>query len=109
MDRVRVLRLLEYEGPREWVESTLSQNAIKGTRNFGPDCHIREGMIGSFPVVVEQIEEASKVTEKEYTFMTRFGWDFETTPVIKRELQSGKVVAHEGDETWDWDLKVAGE
>lgn len=34
-DRVRVLRLIEYEGPRSWVESTVLR-AIHGTRVIGP-------------------------------------------------------------------------
>lgn len=32
-DRIRVLRLLEYEGPRDWVEATLARS-IQGTRTF---------------------------------------------------------------------------
>jgi len=46
----------------------------------------------------------------ELMFMDRFGWEFEDDKkAIKRDLQTGKVLAHEGDETWTWDLKVAGE
>lgn len=111
MDRVRVIRVLEYEGPRDWVEATLAQNAVKGTKNLGNGCVIREGMIGDFPVVVGEIEKAihEKTTVKERKFMMRFGWDLGVCPSVKRDIQSGKVLAHEGDETWDRDLKVAGE
>lgn len=34
MDRVRVLRLVEYEGPRQWVEQTVAL-AIHGRRLVG--------------------------------------------------------------------------
>jgi len=111
MDKVRVIRVLEYEGPRDWVEATLAQNAVKGTKNLGNGCVIREAIVGDFPVIVEEIKEAvhEKVTVKERMFMKRFGWDFGICPSVKRDIQSGKVLAHEGDETWDRDLKVAGE
>lgn len=111
MDRVRVLRLLEYEGPRDWVEATLAQNAVKGTKDLGNGCVIREGMIGDFPVVVEEIKKEYILTEKETKFMERFGWDFpqHSGGAKKHDITTGKVLAHEGDETWDWDLKAAGE
>ena len=109
MDRVRVIRVLEYEGPRGWVEATLAQRGVKGTKNLGSDCIIREAVVGDFPVVVEEIKETVKVTVEERRFMMRFGWDLDAVPAVKRDIQSGKVLAHEGDETWDWDLKAAGE
>jgi len=109
MDRVRVIRVLEYEGPRDWMEACLKARTIKGIRNCGNDCTIREAIVGDFPAVVEQIEKAYVLTKKEAKFMPRFGWDFSTTPAIKYELQTSRILAHEGDETWDRDLKVAGE
>ena len=115
MDRVRVIRVLEYEGPRDWVEKTLAQNAVKGTRNIGNGCVIREAIVGDFPAVVEEIKKAYTLTDKEAKFMERFGWQLydnlgpEKLDAVKRDIQTGKVLAHEGDETWDRDLKVAGE
>jgi len=111
MDRVRVIRVLEYEGPRDWVEDCLSHRGVKGTKNLGNGCVIREAIVGDFPAVVEEIEKAihEKTTVKERKFMRRFGWDLGVCPSIKRDIQTGKVLAHEGDETWDRDLKVAGE
>ena len=55
-DRVRVLRVLEYEGPRSWVEDTLVNRAVKGERRFacfsdGIACVIREAVIGEATVV----------------------------------------------------------
>ncbi len=108
-DRVRVLRLLEYEGPREWIEATLSANTVKGTRKFGNGCFIREGTIGAFPVVIEEPREVEQLTDNEIKFMRRFGWELNTRPAVKHEIQTGKVLAHEGDEVWIRDLKVAGE
>lgn len=117
MDKVRVIRVLEYEGPRSWVEETLAApHAIKGTATFnGGTCFIREAILGDFPTVVEQIKKAYVLTEKEAKFMERFGWQLydnlgpEKLDAVKRDIQTGKVLAHEGDETWDRDLKVAGE
>ena len=111
MDRVRVIRVLEYEGPRDWVEACLDQREVKGRKDCKIDCVIREAIVGDFPVVVEETEKAlhEKVTVEERKFMMRFGWDLGVCPSVKRDIQTGKVLAHEGDETWDRDLKVAGE
>ena len=111
MDRVRVIRGLEYEGPRKWVEDTLAApHAIKGTATFnGGTCFIREAIVGDFPVVVEETRKVEKLTDQEIKFMTRFGWDLDMNPATKYDIETGKVLAREGDETWDRDLKVAGE
>jgi hypothetical protein len=55
-DRVRVLRILEYEGPRSWVEATLAQNAVKGEKRFTKSDElyiIREATIGDTPVILQ--------------------------------------------------------
>lgn len=114
MDRVRVIRVLEYEGPREWVEQTLSKNVIKGTCTFNNgSCFIREAILGDFPAVVEEEKESvykrPDISRKEWDFMERFGWEMHRKLATKHDIQTGKVLAHEGDETWDRDLKVAGE
>lgn len=49
-DIVRVVRVLEYVGPRSSVEKVLQQNAVKGFRDFGT-VTIREAML-PFPEVV---------------------------------------------------------
>lgn len=51
MDIIRVLRLIEYEGPRDWVEDTLSR-AVKGTLIVRNDCIIRAATLGDFPSLV---------------------------------------------------------
>ena len=48
---VRVLRLLEYTGPRAAIERTLENNSVKGTTRHG-DLTIREACIGQFPEIV---------------------------------------------------------
>jgi len=50
-------------------------------------------------------------TMEETKFMQRFGWEFpgHGRPSIKLEIITGKVLAHEGDETWHRDLKAARE
>ena len=58
-DIVRVLRILEYEGPRGWVETTLSRREIKGEFRFGGDSNpriIREAIIGEFPAFLRREE-----------------------------------------------------
>lgn len=59
------------------------------------------------------VERKSKpvwlLTDRERKFMDRFGWEMENRNMVKRDPQSGKVLAHEGDETWTRDLKVSGE
>lgn len=48
-ETVRVLRVLEYVGPRKWVESTLEANYVKGTKHFQNGGRIRDGIIGNWP------------------------------------------------------------
>lgn len=50
-DTVRVLRVLEYTGPRAALERCLAQNAVKGTEHFG-DITIREAVVGNWPEVL---------------------------------------------------------
>ncbi len=52
MDRVRVLRIIEYEGPRDWVEKTLNK-AINGTKAVGPGKFIRTATIGTYLEILE--------------------------------------------------------
>jgi len=61
-DTVRVLRVLEYVGPRSWVETTMSRNAVKGTHLVSPGCWIREATIGDFPEILEtKVEEEDSI------------------------------------------------
>ena len=72
MDRVRVLRLVEYIGDREWVENTIA-GSIKGTLILAEDKMIRAATIGDFPEIlgtfgspmVETMEQREKRKEAE--------------------------------------------
>lgn len=71
-DKVRVLRFLEYIGPRGEVENSLAHRGIKGERRVttmtnggwskGENMVVREGFIGEFPERWEaQAEEPQQV------------------------------------------------
>lgn len=46
--QVRILRVLEYIGPYEVVQTTLEANAVKGVRHFG-DLTINDAIVGQRP------------------------------------------------------------
>lgn len=53
-DTIRVLRILEYTGPRSLIESTVSRS-IQGEKNFGAtgrECTIRAATIGMYPEIL---------------------------------------------------------
>ena len=50
---VRVLRLLEYVGDRQWVEQAIAKRGVKGTYDVGYRGHINEAIIGEFPEAVK--------------------------------------------------------
>jgi hypothetical protein len=54
---VRVLRVLEYEGPRDWVESSLKDRAVKGERRVSNRAVIREAILGETPEVIAIVED----------------------------------------------------
>lgn len=60
MDRVRVMRIIIYEGSREWVEKTL-ERSIHGTRimtKFGElDGRITAHTVNEFPEIIKKHEE----------------------------------------------------
>jgi hypothetical protein len=61
---VRVLRVLEYEGPRSWVEDTLGHRGIKGEFRFpGKEAIIREAIIGEFPAILEKEEDSAQAIQ----------------------------------------------
>jgi hypothetical protein len=59
-DIVRVLRVLEYVGPRRWVAETLARNSVKGTKIISEDCFISEAVIGDYPEILKVKEEEPK-------------------------------------------------
>tara|TARA_Y100000310_G_scaffold266292_1_gene277736 strand:+ start:248 stop:547 length:300 start_codon:yes stop_codon:yes gene_type:complete len=58
--RVRVLRIIEYTGTREAIESTLSQG-IKGIKRFTGrqygELVIRSAVLGEYPEILESLPE----------------------------------------------------
>jgi len=58
-DIVRVLRILEYVGPREWVEMTMQKNAVpsNGCYQVDKDKFIRSAVIGQYPEILEKQAE----------------------------------------------------
>lgn len=53
-ETIRVLRVLEYVGDRNWVEYTLSKSHVKGSTRFGRRGVIKSSVIGEFPEVMER-------------------------------------------------------
>lgn len=50
-DIVRVLRVIEYVGPRSWVEKTIA-NSIHGTKDVGMGGKISAATIGAYPEIL---------------------------------------------------------
>ena len=69
-DIVRVLRVIEYVGPRKWVEETVARS-VHGTKHFSaPERSIRAATIGAYPEVLEQpgselLDKMADMLEKE--------------------------------------------
>ncbi len=55
-DIVSVLRIVEYRGPRGWVERTISES-IQGTRHIASDRSISAATIGEVPKILQAAEE----------------------------------------------------
>jgi len=52
-DIIRVLRVIEYVGPRDRVEETVA-SSVHGTKDCGLGLTIRTATIGEFPEVLEK-------------------------------------------------------
>jgi hypothetical protein len=65
-DIVRVMRIIEYVGPRPWVESTL-RRSIHGTYHLAHDKRITAAILGDYPEVLEQaraVDDTAKFPSK---------------------------------------------
>lgn len=51
MDTIRVLRILEYVGPRDKVEATLQNNAVQTSKTFG-SVTIRSATLDNYPEIL---------------------------------------------------------
>jgi hypothetical protein len=58
-DIVRIIRVIEYRGPRSRVEKTLSES-IQGTKDAGNGLFISVATIGSFPEILKDNKEEIK-------------------------------------------------
>jgi hypothetical protein len=57
-EKVRVLRIIEYVGDREWVEDTLKKGSIPadGTKCFGKEGNIiKSCLIDKFPEILKNV------------------------------------------------------
>lgn len=63
-DIVRIVRVLEYVGPRDALERSLAQNAVKRHKQFGP-ITVREAYLGEFPEVVGTDEDPGHIQQIE--------------------------------------------
>lgn len=52
MDKIRVLRVIEYVGPRDRVEFVVSRS-IQGEKDAGEGLIIRAATIGAYPEILE--------------------------------------------------------
>lgn len=43
---VRIIRVLEYIGPEDWIDQTLSNSYVQDTRQFGPNKFVQQIAIG---------------------------------------------------------------
>ena len=86
-DRVRVLRVLEYEGPREWVEHSIRERSVKGERKFLLDgCIIRESIIGETPAVLVQGPDLGDDTKRR----------------MAERLEAAQLRARDGKRSYHW-------
>ncbi len=59
MDIVRVLRIIEYVGPRKWVERTIA-GSIHGTKELGFGQQIKAVTIGAYPEILHEQPDEGK-------------------------------------------------
>lgn len=64
MDRVRILRIIAYEGPRHWVEKTI-RDSIHGTKvitslTIQGGGNITAVTLGEFPEILNQEQQETK-------------------------------------------------
>lgn len=64
MDIIRVLRVIEYVGPRDRVEDTVAKS-VHGTKEVGNGLFIKAATIGAYPEILGQVpEKVAHVFEK---------------------------------------------
>lgn len=58
-ETVRVLRILEYVGPRDWVEDTIDRCYVKGTWSPSAGKSIRSAIVGEYPEILTAQDETA--------------------------------------------------
>ncbi len=56
MDTVRVLRIVEYVGPRDWVEKTIARS-FHGRKDFGAGAYIHAVTLTAYPEILTEKKE----------------------------------------------------
>jgi hypothetical protein len=57
-EKVRIVRILEYVGTREWLETTLNKGAVPANGQYvvNNECYIKSATIGSFAEILEEAQ-----------------------------------------------------
>lgn len=61
-DKIRVIRIVIYEGDRKYVEETVKVS-IHGTREFSPHIKISAVTLGEFAEILGRVEDEKEVLE----------------------------------------------
>jgi hypothetical protein len=85
-ERVRVLRILLYEGERKWVEKTVSAS-IHGRRECGGGNTITAVTVNEFPEVLEKAQRAPQMEMAEMAVQERDDW----LVVLKKQLAEAGI------------------
>ena len=62
-DIVRVLRVIEYVGPRSWVEKTV-EDAIHGRKEMGDGGYVSAATVGGYPEILHGLPEPQRLEVK---------------------------------------------
>ena len=69
-DTIRILRILEYVGPRDKVEDTLKRCSvpINGSRGYGENgVTIHSAIVGDFPEILHTDSKPEPLTDEDFT------------------------------------------
>ena len=80
-DIVRVLRIIQYEGPRDWVEATVARS-IHGRLLIDANKHITGNTLGEFPEVMGDCNEY---------WRSRLGAEWDARLKIESELKAANA------------------
>jgi hypothetical protein len=57
MPTKRILRVLEYVGPAEWIDHCISNRQVKGTHTLSSNCFIREAILGETSELLPELPQ----------------------------------------------------